>query len=58
MIGVITSRDVLLNLRLIWSEFGFICLLRCVLACTLGRKKTTFLEVAVRPGRALERINP
>ncbi len=47
MIGVITSRDVLLNLRLIWTEFGFLCLARCVLACTLGRR-TTFLEIAFR----------
>ncbi len=47
MIGVITSRDVLQNLRLIWAEFGFRCLLRCVAACAFG-PKTTFLEVAFR----------
>jgi len=47
MVGVITSRDVLLNVRLIWSEFGFLCLARCMLACASGRK-TTFLEIAFR----------
>ncbi len=47
MIGVITSRDVLLNLRLIWAEYGFSCLARCLFACAFG-PKTTFLEVAFR----------
>lgn len=52
MVGVITSRDVLLNLRLIWAEFGFVCLARCLFVCACGRK-TTFLEVALRPCRQL-----
>ena len=47
MIGVITGRDVLANLKLIWAEFGFLCLARCVLACAFG-PKTTFLEIAFR----------
>jgi hypothetical protein len=53
MIGVITSRDVLLNLRLIWAEFGFICVARCLFACA-SRQKTTFLEVAFRHRRQLK----
>lgn len=47
MRGVITTRDVWSNLRLIWHEFGFRCLLRCVWVCIDGRK-TTFLDVALR----------
>lgn len=47
MQGVITLRDVLANARVIVSEFGGACLVRClVVACT--RQKTTFLEVAFR----------
>ena len=52
MVGVITSRDVLLNLRVIWAEFGFLCVARCLFACAFG-PKTTFLEVAFRRRRAL-----
>jgi len=47
MRGVITIRDVLMNLGLVLREFGPGCLGRCLLA-TLQRKKTTFLEVAFR----------
>ncbi len=45
MQGVITSRDVLRYLPLIWREFGPRCAMRCVHA-VLTRKKTTFLDVA------------
>ncbi len=44
MDGVIRGRDVLTNFRLIWREFGFRCLVRCVRACVMG-PKTTFLQI-------------
>ena len=44
MNGVIRGRDVLANARLIVSEFGVRCLLRCLRACLFG-PRTTFLEV-------------
>lgn len=47
MQGVITLRDVLLNLGVVLREFGPRCLGRCFLAA-LRNKKTTFLEVAFR----------
>lgn len=47
MRGVITTRDVLANLGLIWREFGFVCLLRCLRVC-VGGQPTTFLDVAFR----------
>ncbi|MFZ5471773.1 MAG: hypothetical protein ACOZIN_20280 [Myxococcota bacterium] len=47
MRGVITNRDVLLNFRVIWREFGFRCLVKCVWVCLDGRK-TTFLDVAFK----------
>lgn len=46
MRGVITTRDVAENLFLIYREFGFGCLVRCVAALVRGRP-TTFLEIAV-----------
>ena len=49
MHGVITTRDVLSNLLLIWKEFGFACLVRCLGALARG-KPTTFLEVALKQG--------
>ena len=44
MRGVITGRDVMQNVGIIYREFGVRCLARCfwVLAT---RKRTTFLEV-------------
>jgi hypothetical protein len=51
MRGVITSRDVLANARLIHSEFGFRCLLRCLVAVVRGRH-TTFLDTAVKSHRS------
>lgn len=50
MIGVITGRDVVVNFRLIWREFGFRCLLRCLWVAARGLKgpRTTFLDVAFR----------
>lgn len=47
MNGVITTKDVLANLGLIWREFGARCAIRCVLSLASG-KTTTFLDVAVR----------
>lgn len=45
MNGVITGRDVATHFRVIWREFGWWCLLRCVGAC-LARQRRTFLEIA------------
>ncbi len=45
MDGVITGREVLAHFRLIWREFGFGCLLRCVRASLL-RERSTFLSIA------------
>jgi len=42
--GVITSRDVLKNLPLIWRGFGAKCTLRCLMVVLTG-KRTTFLQV-------------
>lgn len=47
MNGVITTRDVLNNLGLIWREFGPGCFFRCIGVLARG-KKTTFLEVAMK----------
>jgi hypothetical protein len=47
MRGVITSRDVISNAGLICREFGVGCVFRCI-AAVLARRKTTFLEIAVR----------
>jgi hypothetical protein len=43
--GVITSRDVIKNLPLIWREFGTLCALKCLKA-VVYRERTTFLDVA------------
>jgi hypothetical protein len=43
--GVITTRDVLKNLPLIWREFGTVCALKCLKA-VVKRERTTFLDVA------------
>ncbi len=48
MRGVITHREIILNLFLVWREFGAACLWRCLCAVMSGRQ-TTFLEVAMRP---------
>ena len=53
MRGVITGREVLANLWVIWREFGTSCLCRCLVACVSG-SRSTFLEVAVKP----EVVNP
>lgn len=44
MRGVITTRDVLRHLPLIWREFGGRVALRCVAVVVL-RRRTTFLDV-------------
>jgi hypothetical protein len=43
--GVITTRDVLKNLPLIWREFGPVCAFKCLKA-VMSRERTTFLDVA------------
>jgi hypothetical protein len=48
MEGVITTREVIANLGLIWREFGPRCCMRCVVALLRGRN-TTFLECALAP---------
>ena len=48
MRGVITGREVLEHLGLIYREFGPACLLRCLWALVRGRS-TTVLEVACQP---------
>jgi hypothetical protein len=47
MRGVITTKDVLANLGLIWREFGSACLIRCLISLLSG-KTTTFLDVAIK----------
>jgi hypothetical protein len=47
MRGVITNRDVMANLWLVRREFGFCCMVKCLLVVLSGRR-TTFLEVAMR----------
>jgi hypothetical protein len=43
--GIITSKDVLTHLPLIWKEFGTGCALRAIKA-VVTNQKTTFLDVA------------
>jgi hypothetical protein len=45
MQGVITGKDVLKHLPLIWREFGTRCAISALRAVLTG-KKTTFLDVA------------
>ena len=45
MRGVITHRDVLQNLALVWREFGTACVMRWVISW-VTRRPTTFLNVA------------
>lgn len=53
MQGVITSRDVLKHLPLIWREFGTRCAMKALSAVLTG-KKTTFLDVACGAERPVE----
>ncbi len=46
MRGVITGRDVVANLGVVWREFGPRCVWRCLLACVTGRR-ATFLSLAL-----------
>lgn len=48
MRGVITGREVMANLLVVWREFGFGCLCRCLWACVSGQQ-ATFLDLAVKP---------
>src|SRR5438093_605157 len=51
MRGVITSKDVLVNIPLIWREFGPLCVMRCVRALIVQRvsgEHTTFLDIALK----------
>jgi hypothetical protein len=52
MRGVITGREVVSNLGVIYQEFGSSCVLRCLWVLVSG-KPTTFLEVACRPDEEL-----
>ena len=54
MRGVITGRDVVTHLGLIYREFGPGCVARCLWVLLSGRS-ATFLEVALPPGRPAER---
>lgn len=45
MQGVITGKDVIKHLPLIWREFGTACAVKALRAVLTG-KKTTFLDVA------------
>jgi len=42
--GIITGRDVVQNLGIIYREFGARCLVRCLWVLAIG-KRTTFLDV-------------
>lgn len=44
MRGIITGRDVVHNVGIIYREFGGRCLVRCLWALAIG-KRTTFLDV-------------
>jgi hypothetical protein len=44
MRGIITSRDVVQNVGIIFREFGARCLVRCLWVMATGQR-TTFLEV-------------
>lgn len=44
MRGIITSRDVVQNVGIIFREFGVRCLARCLWVMATGQR-TTFLEV-------------
>jgi hypothetical protein len=51
MRGVITSKDVLVNLPLIWREFGSACVIRCFRALIrqqISGTHTTFLDIALK----------
>ena len=52
MQGVITGKDVLRNLPLIWREFGTRCAVNALHAVLTG-KKTTFLDCACSKKGAL-----
>ncbi len=54
MRGLITEREVFRNLPLIWREFGFRCLVRCVRALFRSQPTTFLGGVAFIPqsGRA------
>ena len=53
MQGVITGKDVLKHLPLIWREFGTRCAVKALTAVLTG-KKTTFLDCACPHGGALQ----
>jgi hypothetical protein len=44
MRGIITGRDVVQNVGIIYREFGARCLARCLWVLAIG-KRTTFLDV-------------
>jgi len=48
MKGMITTRHLILNARVIIAEFGVACYFRCLKAALLHRGDTTFLGNACR----------
>jgi hypothetical protein len=48
MKGVITTRHLILNARIIIAEFGVVCYMRCIKNALLHRGQVTFLESACR----------
>lgn len=47
MHGTVTSRDILVNLRTVWNEFGPAVTLRCLRVLVM-RKPANFLDVALK----------
>ena len=47
MRGVVTTRDVLANLRIIWVEFGPAVAFSCI-GAVFKRKPTTFLDLVLK----------
>ncbi len=48
MKGMITTRHLILNARLIISEFGVACYLRCLRSALVSRGDCTFLAAAMK----------
>jgi hypothetical protein len=57
MRGLVTSRDVLVNLRTIWVEFGPAVAISC-LSAVIKRKPTTFLDLALKDAVLSPRSRP
>ena len=48
MRGMITTRHLIFNARLIITEFGMVCYLRCLKNVLLHRGHNTFLDSALK----------